>query len=250
MKKSIIIALSLFSISLAVVPCKSFAMGLEVGVGGWMQMQSGEIGYKPISPTDTVDLGTNTKYQPYGRLKIDTPLFLPNLYVMATPMNFDGSGNKTFKFGDQIFTGAYESKLKVDHYDVALYYSLPFLKTATLDILNIEIGVNARVIDFKAEVREVSTGNSVSESWVIPVPMAYAGVQVRPIKAISLEAEGRGIAYSSNHYFDVVGRAKVTVYGPLFVAAGYRYEKMKIDYSDVRADVQSHGPFAEAGLSF
>ena len=250
MKKIFICALCLLGLSLVADPCKSFAMGLEVGVGGWMQMQSGEIGYKPISPADTVDLGTNTKYLPYGRIKLDTPLFLPNLYVMATPMNFDGSGNKTFKFGDQIFTGAYESKLKVDHYDVALYYSLPFLKTATLDILNIEIGVNARVIDFKAEVREVSTGNSVSESLVIPVPMAYVGVQVRPIKAISLEAEGRGIAYSSNHYFDVVGRAKVTVYGPLFVAAGYRYEKMKIDYSDVRADVQTHGPFAEVGLSF
>lgn len=250
MKKLFILALSLFSLSLVVVPCKSFALGLEVGVGGWMQMQSGEIGYKPIAPTDTVDLGTNTKYQPYGRIKVDTPLFLPNLYVQATPMNFDGSGNKTFEFGGQTFTGAYESKLKVNHYDVALYYSIPFLKTATLDILNIEIGINARVIDFKAEVREVATGISASESLIIPVPMAYVGVQVKPIKAISLEAEGRGIAYSSNHYFDVVGRAKVTVYGPLFVAAGYRYEKMKIDYSDVRADVRAHGPFAEVGLSF
>lgn len=250
MKKIFTYALCILSFSLLAVPCESFAWGLEVGVGGWMQMQSGEMGYKPVSPTDTVDLGTNTKYQPYGRLKIDTPLFFPNLYAQATPMNFDGSGNKTFTFGDQTFTGAYESKLKVNHYDVALYYSLPFLKAATLDILNIEIGVNARVIDFKAEVREVSTGNSVSESWIIPVPMVYAGVQVKPIKAISLEAEGRGIAYSSNHYFDVVGRAKVTVYGPLFVAGGYRYEKMKIDYKDVRADVQSNGPFVEVGLSF
>ncbi|MEE9912908.1 MAG: TIGR04219 family outer membrane beta-barrel protein [Deltaproteobacteria bacterium] len=250
MKKMFIFALYLLGLSLIAVPCPSFAWGLEVGVGGAMQMQSGEIGYEPVSPTDSVDLGTNTKYQPYGRLKAVLPLFLPNIYVMATPMNFDGSGNKTFKFGDYTFTGAYESKLKLDHYDLALYYSLPFLKTATLDVLNIELGINVRVIDFKAEVREVSTGNSVSESLVIPVPMAYVGVQVKPIKAISLEAEGRGIAYSSNHYFDVIGRAKVTVFGPLFVAAGYRYEKVKIDQSDVRADVQSNGPFVEVGLSF
>ncbi|MDO9558995.1 MAG: hypothetical protein Q7I89_04830, partial [Syntrophales bacterium] len=120
MKKIFIYALYLFSLSLVAVPCKSFALGLEVGVGGWMQMQSGEIGYKPVSSIDCVDLGTNTKYQPYGRIKIDMPLFFPNIYVMATPMNFDGSGNKTFKFGDYVFTGAYESKLKLDHYDLAL----------------------------------------------------------------------------------------------------------------------------------
>ncbi len=250
MKKIFIYVLYLFSLFLVAVPCKSFALGLEVGVGGWMQMQSGEIGYKPVSPTDSVDLGTNTKYQPYGRIKIDMPLFFPNIYVMATPMNFDGSGNKTFKFGDYAFTGAYESKLKLDHYDLALYYSIPFLKTATLDVLNIEVGINARVIDFKAQVKELSTGTSVSESLTIPLPMAYLGAQVKPIKALSLEAEGRGIAYSSNHYFDVIGRAKVTVYGPLFVAAGYRYEKIKIDQNDVKADAQCNGPFMELGLSF
>jgi hypothetical protein len=35
----------------------------------------------------------------------------------------------------------------MDHYDVALYYSIPFLKTATLGIFNIEAGLNARIFD-------------------------------------------------------------------------------------------------------
>jgi outer membrane protein len=243
----------LFVISLLILPYRAFAFGLEAGVGYWMQMPSGTIGYKPFSSTDSLDLKSdlqyNTRYQPYARIKAELPLFLPNIYIMATPMYFNGTGNKSFTFGGQPFSGTFESKLKLDHYDLAFYYSLPFIKTATVDVLNIELGINARVIDFEARINQPG-GPSVSKTLMIPVPMVYLGLQVKPVKAVSIEAEARGIAYSSSHYFDIIGRVKVKVYGPVFVSAGYRYEAIKIDQSGVNADVNFGGPFVELGLSF
>lgn len=239
------------------VPFRAFAFGFEVGAGYWMQMPSGTFGYKPLSTTDNLDLKSdlqyNTRYQPYARIKAELPLFLPNIYLMATPMSFDGTGQKNVQvnFGNQTFSAnvPFESKLKLDHYDLAFYYSLPFLKKATLDVLNVELGINARVIDFQARISQPTTG-SISKTLTIPVPMVYVALQVKPVKAVSIEAEARGIAYGSSHYFDIIGRVKVKVYGPVFVSAGYRYEAIKIDQSGVNADVNVGGPFVELSLSF
>ena len=80
--------------------------------------------------------------------------------------------------------------------------------------------------------------------------MVYLGAQLKPLKYLSFEAEARGIAYSSNHYYDLIGRLKVSPFGPLFVAAGYRYEKVKVDQSDVKVNIALQGPFLELGLVF
>jgi len=39
-------------------------------------------------------------------------------------------------------------------------------------------------------------------------------------------------------------------FGPLYVAAGYRYDNINIDYQDVEVDAEFEGPFAEIGLEF
>ena len=255
MKRTQTYVLCLFVLSLLMVPYSAFAMGLEVGVGYWRQTPSGTLGYQEVVPTDSLDLKSDLNYgsksRPFARVKADLPLFLPNIYFIATPMEFAGSGNKSFTFGGTPITGAFDSKLKLDQYDLALYYSLPFLNTATLGILNVELGLNAKFIDFEATATDISTpANSVSKKLSLPVPMVYAGIQVKPIKTISVEAEGRGIAYGANHFYDFIGRLKVKPIGPLFIAGGYRYESIKIDQSDVKADIKFAGPFVEAGVQF
>jgi len=71
-----------------------------------------------------------------------------------------------------------QGRLNLNHYDLAFYYSLLFLKKVTLDVLNIELGINARVIDFEGRVNQPTIGISVSKQLTIPVPMAYLGIQV------------------------------------------------------------------------
>jgi outer membrane protein len=247
---------------LALAPGAASATGIELAVGGWNQTPRGDISYKPITGLDTLSIKDNLKYSDenrvFGRIKIDTPLLFPNIYLMATPMEFSETGNKNtiFRFGNTTFNGnlPFTSELKLDHYDLGLYYGIPALKTVTGGMLNIDLGIDGRVIDFKARItgQDTTTAQIVTESKavVIPLPMLYLGFQVKPVKWLSAEGEARGIAYGGNHYYDLIGRVKIKPFGPVFAAAGYRYEKVKIDRDDVRADARFGGPFAEVGVEF
>jgi outer membrane protein len=235
-------------------PLNAFAVGVEAAVGIWMQDPSGDLGYKGESLSIKDELNYDKEAKVFGRVKIDMPLFIPNIYLMATPVKFeeDGSKNTSFKFGDKTFEGnvPFSSKLKLDHYDVALYYGIPFLKTVTLGKFNLEAGLNMRIVDLKAEIDQPSTGISESESLILPVPMLYLGAQLKPVKYLSVEIEARGIVYNSDHCYDLIGRLKVQPFGPVFLAGGYRYEGLKFDHSDVKADITLGGPFLELGFVF
>ena len=246
MKKSFV------SLAFLLVPTVSMAIGIEGSIGVWYQDPGGYISYKGNNLDVDRDLRYNKKTKAFGRVKIDAPLILPNIYLMATQSKFSGKGEKNvaFTFGDQNFNAnvPFDSELKIDHYDIALYYGVPGLRLLTAGILNVEFGLNARITEFSAKV--VQGQRSVSKSATIPVPMVYAGVQISPVELLSLEGEFRGITLGSNRYYDVIGRLKVRLFGPAFVAGGYRQEELKIDYSDIRSKVKVNGPFVEAGLQF
>jgi outer membrane protein len=232
-----------------------------MGAGYWSQDPSGDIAYNPVSSADTLDIEDDLRYgkesRPFVRIKAEIPFF-PNIYFMATPIEYEETGSKSadFTFGDRTFdiAASFDTMVQMNMYDIGLYYVLPLIKTATLNTLNLELGIGARIIDFAAEVsgRDAVTSELIteSESEIIPVPMFYAGIQVNPLDYLSLEAEGRGIAYSSSHSYDLIGRVKVKPAGPLFIAVGYRIIDTEIDYSDVEASITFSGPYIEAGVSF
>jgi outer membrane protein len=258
MRTAHLYAACLFVFAVLVVPCRAFAFfGVEAGVGYWHQTPSGTLGYKPV--TGTVgdvslkdDLNFKSENKPFVRVKAELPLILPNIYFLATPMTFEGSGRvaRNISFNNIQFDAStpVESKLKLDHYDLALYYPIPLLKTATLGTLNIDLGLNARQIAFEGTISGV--GKTGSKSLTLYVPMIYAGIQIKPIPLIGIEAEVRGIAYGSNSYMDFIGRLKVNPIPVLYVAGGYRAETVKIGVQDVKADIKFSGPFAEVGFSF
>jgi outer membrane protein len=248
----------LFVLSMLVIPYQAFAFfALDVGVGYWRQTPTGTMDYKPTSAaTGDIDLkddlNLDKENKPFVRIRAELPLVLPNIYLMATPMSFEGSGQliREISFNGQTFSASanVDSKVKLDHYDLALFYPIPALKTATLGKLNIDLGLNARKIDFEGTIS--TSSQTASKSLSLYVPMIFVGVQVKPISVLSIEAEVRGIAYGSNHYFDYIGRLRVNPIPLVFIGAGYRAETMKIDQSDVKTDIKFGGPFIEAGLSF
>ncbi len=252
-------AVGVFVLAMLAIPYRAFAfLGLEVGVGYWNQSPSGTLGYKGTTAADELDLKNdlnyNSKSSPFVRVKIDLPLILPNIYLMATPMSFDGTGSKTvpFSYGGQTFNAnvPISSKVKLDHYDVALYYPIPLLKTATLGKLNIDLGLNARKIDFEGTISQDSLGLTASKSLSIYLPMVYAGVQVKPISLFAIEGEFRGIAIGQNHYYDYIAKVRINPIPVVYISGGYRSEDVKIDQSDVKANLKFSGPFVEAGVSF
>lgn len=244
----------------ALATSSAYAFGLEAAAGGWYQDPSGYFSYKALSSSDQLDVDDNLNYDKetrlQGRAKIDMPLFLPNIYLMAAPAEFDGTGSKNtnFNFGGVNFNAnvPFYSKLTINQYDVALYYGLPFLKTATLHTLNVDIGIDARIVDLKAQVRQTSGGTTIDEEKkvTVPLPLVYIGVQVTPLDWLSIEAEGRGMSISGDSVYSLIGRIRFNVFGPVFVAGGYRYDKVDVDESDVNVDFAIQGPFAEVGLKF
>ena len=210
-----------------------------------------------VDDADRLDVEQDLKYEKETRwsawVNIDMPLFLPNIYLMATPMTYRATGQKAggFKFGDITFDpGPFESNTELNHLDVGLYYGIPFLETATFEKLNLDLGINMRLFDYDLSIDQASSGLSESESGVLPIPMIFLAIQFSPIDKLSFQVEGRGISYSGNDLYSIIGRLKVNIAGPLFAAGGYRYDKLKLDEDDVYVDVEISGPFLEAGFSF
>jgi len=240
--------------SAILLPASSFAIGVEGSIGAWNQDPSGYISYKGDQIDVDSDLRYGKKTRPMGRLKIDMPSILPNIYLMATPSRFEAIGQKdvSFTFGGQTYQAnvPFYSKTRLDHYDIALYYGIPGLKKLTNGVLSAELGLNVRIMDLYAKVEQSQNNISESKSLTVPIPMLYTGLQIRPVNLLSIEGELRGVAYNSNQYYDLIGRLKVKPVKHVFLAGGYRYQELKIDVSDVKSKVKLQGPFVEAGFEF
>jgi outer membrane protein len=239
------------------------ATGVEVAIGGWQQCPGGEMSYKAINDNDNLDLEDDLGYESenriMGRLKIDMPLAVPNIYLVAAPMSFEGTGNKPidFTFGDQTFRADADicSKVTINQYDIAFFWGIPGIPTATAGKFNLDVGVNARFLDLSAEIEGESaliSGQAVSEdeSVTVVIPMLYLAAQFMPIEKFAVEAEARGISIGGNSLISIMGRAKFQFAGPAFVAAGYRLDTLDIDQDDILVDISFSGPFAELGLNF
>ncbi len=246
----------------------SFAVPLinaEFSVGAMSHDPSGYIQY-PADTGDRIDLkdtlGLDKKTKPFARAKIELPI-VPNIYLQYIPMKFTGKGrySQTITFGNVTYQANVDldSSVKADHYDIGLYYNIPFIGAATAGLLDPEIGINVRILDLEGKItgREQGTGitKTESKSITVPVPMLYASLGVNA-PYVSLIGELRGITYSGNRYYDITGEVRIKpisipAMASFFVGAGYRYERLKLDnVSDVNADIKVKSIFANVGVSF
>jgi outer membrane protein len=185
-------------------------------------------------------------------------LFLPNISIVAAPMQFEGKGSKSiqFDYGDitNIPVGAaLDADITLNQYDVALFWGIPALKTATAGTFNIDLGLNVRWIDLEAKLHATDGGtfDQRDEASVsAPIPMLFLAIQIMPTDSFGFEAEGRGLSVGDNKLYSIIGRVRYNFTGPVFVAGGYRYDKLEIDLDDVEADIEFSGPFIEMGLQF
>jgi outer membrane protein len=245
----------------AFVGSTAYAAGLEMAVGVWQQSPSGDLSYKSTGGNDVLDLQDDLNYESenrfMGRLKIDSPFFFPNIYLVAAPMEFEGTGRKStqFTFGDQTFraNAAIDSKVTFNQYDIALYWGIPVLHTVTAGRFTIDLGINARLIDFSAEVTGESAsapGDTVHEEKGLSllIPMAYVAFQIAPTDRVAIEAEARGISVGGNSLYSFIGRLRIQAFGPAFIAGGYRIDSLDVDEDDLKANMDFSGPFVELGL--
>jgi hypothetical protein len=132
-KKRIWLWIPIICLFLVLISRQSGAVGLEAAIGISYQDFQGGLGYKGNSLDLNNDLRFDRAAQFFGRVKIEMPLIIPNLYLLSTPLRFDGTAtqNVSFRFGDQTFSAGipFSSMLKLDHYDLALL-RVAFCKTS------------------------------------------------------------------------------------------------------------------------
>jgi outer membrane protein len=239
------------------------AATIELAVGGWRQDPNGHLNTIVSGQSLDFDLVDDLDYQPeyriFGRLKLETPQYFPNLYVLAAPMEFEETGQKymEIRYNGNHFSADVDldSKLTLNQYDLSFYYGLPAVRAATAKKLNLDVGLNLRWVDFSAEI----TGHSAAapgmviakeESLSIIVPMLLVAVQFMPSERFSFEVEARGLTIGGNSIYSLMGRVRYTLVGPAFIAGGYRYDALDIDEGKIRLVDDFSGPFAEFGLKF
>ncbi|GAB6076926.1 TIGR04219 family outer membrane beta-barrel protein [Desulfurobacterium crinifex] len=244
----------------------SSAITIEGGIGGWKEDPTGWVEYKdsatPVGGTvkthvdleDDLHLSDKTKASGWFEVEHGLPL-LPDIRVQYTPMKFSGSGlvSGSFTFGDITVNGTdyVESKFEANQIDVTLYYHLPFLRTVSNGKVDLKAGVNVKVIDGYVKVRDITNGQEESKSATIPVPMVHLSGEIRPINLVGFEFSGNWIGYSGSQFYETIGELKVYPVENLFVGAGYRYQRLKIDdISDLSTDIKIKGMFVEAGFRF
>ncbi|MBU0483184.1 MAG: TIGR04219 family outer membrane beta-barrel protein [Proteobacteria bacterium] len=255
MKSKFVMAVFLL---LLAVPSLSYGfIGFEVAVGVWHQGPGGTISYEPVKAIDEIDLENNLGYDAQsrimGRAKVELPLILPDIYLVATPMEFDGLGRKDvdFKFGDQTFTAGtgFYSKVSLDQYDMAFAWSIPLLKTVTLKTANVDFGLNVRMFQLSAEIAQGAVSETTGDVTAF-LPMLYVAAQLQPLDWLGIEAEVRGGVINKSHCYDYIARIKYYPVDLVFVAGGWHYQDLKIDEEDVEASLTFSGPFIEAGIDF
>jgi hypothetical protein len=112
------------------------------------------------------------------------------------------------------------------------------------------VGLNVRIIDFHAQISQDYTGLAASAEYTVPLPMLYLAAQFKNKDAISIEAETRGVRYSSDYTYSLIGRVKIHIYKPLHLAAGYRLDYIRFSVHDIDSEGTFSGPFMETVLIF
>ncbi|WP_297445770.1 TIGR04219 family outer membrane beta-barrel protein [Desulfurobacterium sp.] len=226
---------------------------IEAGAGAVQEQPSGWINYQGtnVDVKDDLNLGDETK--PFGWVRIEHPIpLIPNVKIEATKYDFTGSGTvtKSFTFANTSFNVSQNinTELRLDQYDLTLYWGVPFLGLATLGTTHINFGLTLKYIDGYASVE--SSNTTESTDFQVALPMLY-GQGDFGVGSVRVNAELKWIGYSGNQFTDAKAEVRYSPIPLLFIGAGYRYENLKIDdIKDVSSDIKIKGPYLEAGLSF
>lgn len=229
-------------------------VGVEVGAGGVTYTAWGSVTYNGTKLDMRNTLGLTNQSQYLARVRVELPLILPNLYFEALPLSWEKTltQNQNFVFGDRTFSAnvPYTTSFKFNSYDAALFYGIPFLGTATNDIVRVNWGLNFRFLEMKADINQSDLGIHVEKKLNLVIPMGFLAARVRPVDSFAVEAEFRGIGYGTQRYLDAALRAKYFFLKCGFASVGYRYQDLQVDSSGVRSQIFFGGPSFELGVDF
>ena len=254
----------ILGLSLAASIASADWLGASAGAGIWQENISGyiktgdTINYfnNKSAETDgnnkTGNLGLEDKKQPYIWAKIIHPIpIIPNVKVQYTQYDTSGTGLVTgnFKiFGSDVdINDRVHTDLKIDSYDATFFYELKPV------IVDLEAGFGLNIWRGKTTIKSLTTSQTSSATWVVPLPYLYARAETTPFFGISVEAQAKYLNVSVGHYYDYQGAIKYHLPLPILdisIAAGYKSQDILGRDGGDETRIKFRGAFAELGIKW
>lgn len=221
-------------------------LSVSAGIGIWNTSPTGSF-QKTGDPTnvnvkDDLFWGSETQGYLFATLEHPVPI-IPNAKIMVTKIDQAGSGNTTFQFDGNTYTGNVSNDFSIQTIDLIGYYEI-------LDnVVSLDIGLNIRnlQVDYNISATGVTTSDSMSET----IPMLYALVGGSPIPDLIISGELSYIAISGSTISDFTAKVAYTTSFFVGFEAGYRKQQYTFDdISGTDADMSFDGVFAGAYAKF
>lgn len=210
----------------------------------------------PFNAKGTLNLGNHADLAGRLTLKRADPT-IPNIYIHYQPMYFSGDTTITapVTYGGQTFDAAtpLHSSLRISILDIGLFSDLPFLKSATGGVLDMEIGIDGRYFSFNGNLTGTASGaanTSHTKVVSVPFPMLYLGVGLYPAKFASLNIEVKSFSDGINTMTEWDAEAVIRPIPAFFLAVGYNAQYIKIDIGNFKANLDFKGPYVALGATF
>jgi len=220
-------------------------LSISAGGGAWNTDASGYI--KKITDPASVDVKNNlfwdSETQGYAFITLEhfVPI-IPNARLMLTSIDQSGTGNTSFIFDGDNYSGDVSNKFSIDTLDLLLYYEV-------LDnVVSLDLGLNIRNLKIDYSINNSSnTTDSIDET----LPMLYVLVGGSPWPDLIISGELSYVAYSGSSISDFTAKVAYTTNFFVGFEAGYRQQKYEFDdISDTDANLDFDGVFAGAYLKF
>jgi outer membrane protein len=234
-------------------------MGLnaEVGAGVWAPEMSGTVGYGSNAGSNQIDFGDlgldDKKYDNtymYADFSHFVP-FIPNARVETVSYEMSGTTSNDVNWNGNNITADVKTDIKMSQTDMILYWGVPFINTATVGVLDVNFGLDAKNID--GEI----TLNDDTAKFDETLPLLYLNTRIDlPFAPINLEGTMKTISYDgasiSDNEIKVSGVLDLTVVD-LKVDLGYRIQNITIPtdlVDDLEADIDTKGMFFGVSAKF
>jgi len=244
----------LFCLAALSIPFTAHADTLSVsaGAGIWNTSPTGSFQKKgdptAVNVKDNLFWSDETQGYFYATLEHPVPI-IPNVKIMATNIDQSGSGNTTFVFDGQAYSGNVTNDFAIKTVDLIAYYEI-------LDnVVSLDIGLNVRSlkVDYTITGTEPITNTSVTKADSISqtIPMLYALVGASPIPDLIISGELSYVSYAGSTISDFTAKIAYTTSFFVGVEAGYRKQQYTFsDVSSTDADLSFDGVFAGAYVKF
>lgn len=224
----------------------------RIGGGSWDQDLSGQYADEGSASFDLEDdAGLSGSSNGYLYAQLEHPVFLlPNIRLERSNFSEDGQGTvqRDFTFRGEDFTAseAVDSTFEIEQTDIIAYYS------ALDTLVDLDLGLDVRLIDADISIRSQSTNEEASESISAPVPLGYAALRVDvPGTGAYVRAQGSGIGFDGSSFIDTRALVGYTSDFGIGIELGYRRQELEIDdIDDIDGDVTIEGGFAGVHYAF